>query len=100
MSKATRKSVTAALEAIGATLDEDDTTLTLDAPDGHVWSANQGHSYAVSCGTTRGGSWMPEAWAEAAETIAMGVEKCTDADCDYCDGDALAGDESGLWGDN
>jgi hypothetical protein len=55
--------------------------ITIDAPDGYIWTASAVHQL-VQCGAD--GTPMDALAADALERMAYGLERCDDPDCDIC----------------
>lgn len=58
-------------------------SLIVDAPAKKVWRANENHSLTAQ---TMDGpqAWYVEAVDTLLEDLSMGVDDCTDPDCDFC----------------
>ena len=54
--------------------------LTLDAPHGKVFAANGCHSLTEPFTNNGGQSWKPQAYAELAARLSMGLMDCEDSE--------------------
>lgn len=59
--------------------------LILDSPKGKVFSANGIHCMVEPYRNNGGQSWKPEAYANLAVNLEMGLRECEIEDCDHCD---------------
>lgn len=82
---ATRRQFRAAVAAARATVDENETGLTIDAPIGRHWNATNAHSLCVPYANIHGQSWRPAAYAAAIADMALGTSPCCAASCEYWD---------------
>jgi hypothetical protein len=77
----------ALVQQAGATLDDnEDWDLNLWAPDGFRFRATDGHSICVPHRNHGGQSWKPEAYRQAAQDLAEGLEPCDCGDCGEVEG--------------
>lgn len=60
-------------------------TFTCEAPAGQVWRATNAHELVSSC-FTGNRAWEREALADIKADMALGLEPCAEADCDWCQG--------------
>ena len=58
--------------------------INVDLPAGRVWAANDSHSVV---GGVCPGEPMSEAYADLLEQMSYGVQECSDAQCEYCEGE-------------
>ena len=66
---------------LGVLFTTDDNRYSIEAPPGYILSGPRTHE-AVIFWTA---SWrMPDLYAELAEDLEMGIELCTDPECDWC----------------
>ena len=78
MVKPTKTNALAAIKRAGATLQDDGDSLTLIAPEGHVFNTNDNHRFVVGfrtdgiCFTTK----MSDLWEYAIESANLGIRKC------------------------
>lgn len=60
--------------------------LYADAPAGYLWVANGCHCYMTDTAADLK-AWREEAEQDVLAAVAMGLEPCTDPDCDTCHSD-------------
>jgi hypothetical protein len=83
----TRRQVTALAKSYGTTAvyhpDREalEHEITIDAPDGTVWSCSQIHQI-VACGAD--GTPWETLYADVFERMSYGLETCEEPDCDVC----------------
>ena len=88
MQRATKAQFLRRVQELGCTIppDMDDSwALHVDTPEGQRFVSTGCHMLAVPCRNHSGQSWLPQAYAEALQDMALGLEPCAEAECDYCD---------------
>ena len=79
-----RQKATRLIKQHGAILTDDGDTISIEAPAGHVWAGDSLHEMVAS-------KWDDETkadlWADLAERMELGIEKCEDPDCEWCHGE-------------
>jgi hypothetical protein len=58
--------------------------IQVDAPLGKVFASNGCHTIVEPYSNNGGQSWKPEAYAEVARCLAMGLYDCDDDECEQC----------------
>ena len=77
--------LTLAAAKYGAEVSRDDRALMVDAPVGKVWKGSGVHCLVESCENRGGQTWYAEAVKELIERMALGLEDCTEPNCEICD---------------
>lgn len=74
----------ARVKELGCSVTDDEDTLKLDAPEGHVFGTTFTHYIDI---WHRRGWKMGEVYTSMMEDMSMGVVPCEDADCEWCNGE-------------
>lgn len=73
---------------LGATLTTESSgrswVIKLEAPAGYVWFDGGIHELCGSC-YLGNAAWRKDAIADMAERVSMGIERCQDPECEWCD---------------
>jgi hypothetical protein len=76
------------LAKYGAVLDTeslDNDMLQIDAPKGKIFAGNGCHTIVVQYRNRGGQSWIADARADVAGTLAYGLYDCDETDCEICE---------------
>jgi hypothetical protein len=92
--RTTRQQLISRCRSLGVYLYDDGTgngTLLVEAPHGHIIAGEGLHGLVAEYGDGAGSK--PEAYADLADRLAYGIERCTETDCDNCSEGPMDPDE-------
>lgn len=73
-----------AATALGATVEQDDTAINLDAPTGKVWAATGSHTITIPTEIWRAARKAADLTADIASDLSYGFCDCVENECEVC----------------